>query len=105
MAITQKHKVEFMVTSVLPTDVEQDIAKDLIKLAKSVSNGETHRNGVLIDQRQKRMLSLFVEGGMEAVSSFLVRTAIRESIREIRDEYSAGECFKLSPASVRKVGV
>ena len=52
MAITQKHKVEFMVTSVLPTEVEQ---------------------------------------------------AMREAIKEMRKEYTDGDCFKFSPASVRKV--
>lgn len=40
MDITQKFKVEFMVTAVLPSDAEETIAQDLVKLAKAVMNGD-----------------------------------------------------------------
>lgn len=102
MAITQKHRVEFTITSIMHTDVEQAIAKDLIKLAEAVSAGETHYGSLPIGPRQKHMVSLFVEGGMEAVASFLVRYSLRESIRELSDEFSTAGTFKFSPASVRK---
>lgn len=103
MAITQKHKVEFLVTSVLPTEVEQAYAQDLVKLAKAVMAGETHYKGHPIGHRQKYMLQLFVTEGMEGVSAFLIRQALREAIKELREEYTDGDCFKFSPASVRKV--
>lgn len=103
MAITQKFKVEFMVTAVLPTEVEEAIAKDLVQLAKAVMNGQTHHNGNLITHPQKYMLSLFATEGMEGVMSFLVRQGMREAIKEMREEYTDRESFKLSPASVRKV--
>lgn len=103
MAITQKHKVEFMVTAVLPSDVEQELAQDLVKLAKAVMNGETHFKGHPIDGRQKHMLTVFVTEGMEGIAAFLIRQAMREAIKEMREEYADGDCFKFSPASVRKV--
>lgn len=103
MAITQKHKVEFLVTSVLPTDLEEDLVKDFIGIAKAIMAGETHYMGQPIDNRQKYMLQLFVTEGMEGVSTFLIRQAMREAIKGMREEYSDDDCFKFSPASVRKV--
>lgn len=103
MAITQKFKVEFMATAVLPSDVEQTIAQDLVKMAKAFMAGETHYKGRPIGQPQKHMMMLLATEGMEGVMSFIFRQGMREAVKEMREEYTDRESFKLSPASVRKV--
>lgn len=105
MAIAQKHKVEFTVTTTMSLDVEHALSKELDKMSKVALEGATHYAGVLIDSRQKCMLALFAKGGMEAVASFLVRHTIREAVRELSGEYSSGATCKFSPAIIRKVRV
>lgn len=98
MAMTKKFKVSFDVTAVMPSDIQAQIEADMLKLCKQVGSGEVKPDG-----RQKEMIVQFLTHGMEGVMSFVVRTSMRDAIKEMHSEYADADCFKLSPATVREV--
>lgn len=97
MAMTKKFKVSFDVTAVMPSDVEASLFEDVKKLCHKAQDGEK------LDGRQKEALVQFLTYGMEGLMSFIVKTSMREAIKEMRSEYADGSCFKFSPATVREV--
>ena len=98
MAMTKKFKVSFDVTAVMPSDVESALFEDVKRLAKMVRDGDES-----VSHKQREMLVQFLTNGMEGLMTFIVRTSFREAIKEMHEEYSDKDCFKLSPATVREV--
>lgn len=98
MAMTKKFKVSFDVTAVMPSDIQAQIEADMIKLCKQVGSGEVKPDG-----RQQEMIVQFLTHGVEGVMSFVVRNSMREAIKEMREDYADGDCFKFSPEIVREV--
>ena len=98
MAITKKFKVSFDVTAKLPSDVQATLEKDMLHLCKQVGSGD-----IVPDGKQKEMIVQFLTHGMEGVMAFVVRASFREAIKDMHEEYSDKDCFKLSPATVREV--
>lgn len=98
MAMTKKFKVSFDVTSKMPSDVQAILEKDTLHLCKQVGSGAIVPNG-----KQKEMIVQFLTHGMEGVMAFVVKQALREGIKEMKEEYADGDCFKFSPATVREV--
>ena len=98
MAMTKKFKVSFDVTAKMPSDVQAALEKDILHLCKQVGSGAIVPNG-----KQKEMIVQFLTYGMEGVMAFIVRSSFREAIKDMYEEYSDKDCFKLSPATVREV--
>lgn len=98
MAMTKKFKVSFNVTAVMPSDVEAALFEDVKRLAKMVRDGDES-----VSHKQREMLVQFLTNGMEGLMAFVVKQALRESIKEMKEEYADGDCFKFSPATVREV--
>lgn len=103
MAITQKHKVEFTVKSVVPTADVDALIEHIKGAAKAVINGADSYKGYPLDERQKHIIELFVTGGMEDVLSFMVRDALRDAIKGLTDGYGDGHFLTVAPAKIRKV--
>lgn len=98
MAITKKFKVSFDVTAKMPSDVQATLEKDTLHLCKQVGSGAIVPTG-----KQKEMIAQFMTHGMEGVMAFIVRSSFREAIKDMQEEYSDKDYFKLSPATVREV--
>lgn len=98
MAMTKKFKVSFDVTAKMASDVQAILEKDILQLCKQVGSG-----AIVPDGKQKEMIVQFLTYGMEGVMAFVVKQALREGIKEMREEYADGDCFKFSPATVREV--
>lgn len=98
MAITKKFKVSFDVTAVMPSDIEAALLEEVKRLAKMVRDGDES-----VSHKQREMLVQFLTNGMEGLMAFVVRTSFREAIKEMKEEYDDGDCFKFSPATVREV--
>lgn len=98
MAMTKKFKVSFDVTAKMASDVQAILEKDILHLCKQVGSGAIVPHG-----KQKEMIVQFLTYGMEGVMAFVVKQALREGIKEMREEYADGGCFKFSPATVREV--
>jgi hypothetical protein len=98
MAMTKKFKVSFDVTSKMASDVQAILEKDILHLCKQVGSGAIVPNG-----KQKEMIVQFLTYGMDGVMAFLVRASFREAIKDMHEEYSDKDSFKLSPATVREV--
>ena len=98
MAMTKKFKVSFDVTAKMASDVQAILEKDILHLCKQVGSGAIVPNG-----KQKEMLVQFLTNGMEGLMAFVVKQAMREGIKEMKEEYADGDCFKFSPATVREV--
>lgn len=98
MAMTKKFKVSFDVTAKMPSDVQESIEKDMLRMCKQVGSGD-----IVPDGKQKEMIVQFLTHGMEGVMTFVVRTAFREAVKDMHEEYADKDCFKLSPATVREV--
>lgn len=98
MAMTKKFKVSFDVTAKMTSDVQAILEKDMLHLCKQVGSGAIVPNG-----KQKEMIVQFLNNGMEGVMAFIVRTAFREAIKDMHEEYADKDSFKLSPATVREV--
>jgi len=103
MAITQRHRVTFTVTSKMDSETQGELEDGILKLAKAIAKGETTFNGYKIGHKQRHMVYLLLTGGMEAVADFIIKNALRESIRNFKDAYSDSEALKVSPAMVSKV--
>lgn len=97
MAMTKKFKVSFDVTAVLPSDVQEVLFEDMKRLCHMAKDGEK------LDGRQKEALVQFLTYGMEGLMAFIVKTSLREGIKEMHKEYTDADCFKFSPATVREV--
>lgn len=98
MAITKKFKVSFDVTANMPSDVQATFEKGMLHLCKQVGSGD-----IVPDGKQKEMIVQFLTHGMEGVMAFVVRASFREAIKDMHEEFSDKDCFKLSPATVREV--
>lgn len=98
MAMTKKFKVSFDVTAKMSSDVQAILEKDMLHLCKQVGSGAIVPNG-----KQKEMIVQFLTNGMEGLMTFVVRTAFREAIKDMHEEYADKDSFKLSPATVREV--
>ena len=98
MAITKKFKASFNITAKMTSDVQEILEKDMMHLCKQVGSG-----AIVPDGRQKEMIVQFLTYGMEGLMTFLVRTAFRDAIKDMHEEYADKDSFKLSPATVREV--
>lgn len=97
MAMTKKFKVSFDVTAIMPSDVEEKLFDDIKNLCHMAQEGEE------LTGKQKECLVQFLTYGMEGLMAFIVKTSIREAVKDMRTEYADGDCFKFSPATVREV--
>lgn len=97
MAMTKKFKVSFDVTAVMPSDVQESVFEDIKRLCHMAQDGEE------LDGKQREALVQFLTYGMEGLMAFIVKTSLREGIKEMHSEYVDGDCFKFSPATVREV--
>lgn len=98
MAMTKKFKVSFDVTAKMSSDVQAILEKDMLHLCEQVGSGAIVPNG-----KQNEMIVQFLMYGMEGLMTFIVRTSLREAIKDMHEEYSDKDSFKLSPATVREV--
>lgn len=96
MSMTKRAIVSFNLKAVLPTDQEELIINGLRELAKGVHSGEINPDG-----KQRRMLTLWLTAGMDAVIEFILRDNLRSMIKEATQEYSDSEFFSVAPATVR----
>lgn len=98
MAITKKFKVSFDVTAKMPSYVQAILEKEILHLCKQVGSG-----AIVPDGKQEEMIVQFLTHGMEGLMTFIVRTAFREAIKDMHEEYSDKDFFKLSHATVLEV--
>lgn len=98
MAMTKKFKVSFDVTAKMSSDVQAILEKDMLHLCEQVGSGAIVPNG-----KQNEMIVQFLMYGMEGLMTFIVRTSLREAIKDMHEEYLDKDSFKLSPATVREV--
>ena len=98
MAITKKFKVSFDLKLVLNGEQEEQL-QDLIKrLAKQAGDAENPLNGF-----ERELLVQALTHGPDGAAAFIVRSQVREGIKEMFDERGDNGLFKASPATVRVV--
>ncbi|WEU68266.1 supressor of silencing [Escherichia phage vB_Ec_Tarrare] len=98
MAITKRFNVSFDVTAVLHTEDQNEMERDLIALCKAVGSGKIEPTPV-----QKEVIVQLLTHGMEGAMSFVVREALRKTVKEACLNEFDEEDFKFSPATVTEV--
>lgn len=98
MAITQKFKVSFDIKHVIDSEMESMLDERVLETARFLS-GKTESNPWPSRQFAEEVMVQALNGGKEAVASFLVKQGLREFLRtELREDG-----FKFSPAFIREV--
>ncbi len=97
MAITKKFKVSFDLTTKMDSVTEQKLLAEILGLCKKASKGEK------LGPEQRELIVQFLTHGMDGAVAFIVRTSMREGVKEMWEEFSDRDQFKFSPATVREV--
>ncbi|SOO46810.1 hypothetical protein [Yersinia phage fPS-59] len=101
MSITKRYKVTFEFTHVIDSEGLTQLDKRVLEAAQVVTGKLTVQDSPFNSYGfAKGLVLAALNGGQEAAAAFLVKSGMREVLR---DELTSEDGFKFAPAYVREV--
>lgn len=99
MAMTKRFKVSFEVTTVIDSEGEQNLKDHILDIAQRVAAGEE------VNPFKQEMLVQALTYGPEGLSEFIIKSGLRELVKDAHRELCEDErrMMSFSPAEVEVI--